>query len=346
MQANPFLILIIVWIGLCASGEASVRDVSESPSPTSSSSSSKQLNTSVNGSTHPNLVTYPQPTRKAKLDDGDDVGTDDITSQSAGTSSSSNNNNSNESKNSISLTPVAKAATDTFSNPAALFPTSSYNASASKSYCDRPRRPHSGLIIKPSVKTYPVGRTVIFQCHNGVSISASCEEGGYWSRGPPHCPLTNQSCPPHDFANGNITYSLSTAQNPRPLQSVAHFRCNDGFELMGAPVVVCEKGFKWSYRTPVCRPVVPEKSSSSGSLLTALLLSIGILFSLILVISATLWYRWWRRKVQREKWQQYFCKYTYRQSKRKFPMHSNANATHQEMRQFQAAAAAIPSTEL
>lgn len=328
MQASPFLTLIIIWIGLCSSGHASVRDVSESSSP-ESPSSSKQLNSPVNNSaTHPNHVTY-QPTRKAKLND--DLETDDM--------GSSSNNNSNDNKNSISVNPVAKAATDTSSHPTS-------SMSGSKTRCDRPRRPHSGLIIKPYVKTYAVGQVVIFQCHNGVSISASCEEGGLWSRGAPHCPHSNQSCPEHAFANGNVTYTPSTAQTPRPLQSVAHFKCNDGFELIGAPRVVCGPGFEWSYKTPTCRPVVTEKPSSSGSLLSAVLLSIGVVFSLIVVISAMLWYRWWRRKVQREKWQQYFIRYTYRQSKRKFPMHSNASATHQEMKQFKAAAAAIPSTEL
>lgn len=335
MQASPFLIiLVIILIGLCSPGHASVRDVSESSSP-ESSSSGKQLNSPVNISAHPNHVTYAQPTRKAKLND--ELETDDMGSSSS--SSNNNNNNSNDSKNSISLNPVAKAATDTSS-----YPVSSMNGS--KTRCDRPRRPHSGLIIKPSLKSYAVGQVVIIQCHNGVSISASCEEGGQWSRGAPHCPPSNQSCPVHAFPNGNVTYTPSTAQTPRPLQSVAHFRCNEGFELIGAPRVVCDKGFEWSYKTPTCRPIVTDKSSSSGSLLSALLLSIGILFSLIVVISATLWYRWWRRKVQREKWQQYFIRYTYRQSKRKFPIHSNASATHQEMKQFKAAAAAIPSTEL
>ena len=341
MQANPFLILIVIWIGLLASGHASVRDVSESSSPVSSSSS-KQLNTSGSISTHPNHVTYPQSTRKAKVDDDDDVGTEDMGSQWSGS-----NDNSNSSKNSSSLNPIAKAATDTSSSPAFL-PSSSSSNNTSKQYCDRPRRPNSGVLLKPWRKTYDVGNTVVFQCHNGVTATAHCEEGGQWSRGSPHCPSTNQSCPPHVFANGNVTYTPSTAQNPRPLRSKAHFRCNDGYELVGAPVVVCDKEFQWSYKTPACLPIVSETGSSSGSLLTGLLLSIAILFSLVVVISGSLWYRWRRRKAQRDQWKRLFVNYTYRQSKRKITrdVHNNANATHQEMKQFQAAAAVIPSTEL
>jgi hypothetical protein len=334
MQAIPFLVNIIIVVFviiisgvLIASVDASVRDDSVS----SSSASNKQLlSVPVNLSViHPNQVTYPQSTRKAKLDDT----AEDMTSQSL--RSDMDNTSNNDSKISSPNNAIAKAATDQSS------------ASAAKSRCDRPRRPHSGLIIKPSLKYYTSGQIVIFQCHNGVSISASCQEDGQWSRGVPFCPLSNSSCPPHPpFANGNVTYSPNP-NGPHQLRARANFKCNTGFEIAGAPMLICEPGYVWSYRIPSCQPIRPEKSSSSRSLLTAVLLSIGILFSLVVVISGTLYYRWWRRKMQRKRWQRYFGNYTYRQSKHKIQVHNNANnPAHQEMKQFKAAAAVIPSTEL
>lgn len=331
MPANPFLVLIITFIviGLFASTNASVRD--DSVSLSSTSASNKLLSVPVNLSiVHPNQVTYPQSTRKAKLDDS----ASDMTGQSLG-SETSNMGNDSKISSSLSTNAIAKAATDT----------SSASAASTKSRCDRPRRPHSGLIIKPSLKFYSAGQVVIFQCHNGLSISAACQEDGQWSRGVPYCPPTNQSCSPHMFANGNVSYSPNPT-GPFQLRARANFKCNEGFELVGAPMVVCEKEFQWSYKTPACLPIRPEKSSSSGSLLTAVLLSIGIVFSMVLVISGTFWYRWWRRKMQRKRWQRYFGNYTYRQSKHKIQMHNNGNPAHQEMKQFKATAAVIPSTEL
>lgn len=337
MQGNPFILIVIV-IGLCTtSSHASVRDDSESSSPLSSSS--KQSNASGSVSAHPNHVTYPELSRKAKLDDGA-IGSDD-------SRPSGNNNNGNDSKNSISLNPIAKASTDTgsFAVPA-LSSASSSSLNASKTRCDRPKRPHSGVLIKPSSKSYAIGQTVVFQCHNGISVTAFCEEGGQWSRGPPHCPPTNQSCPPLVFENGNVTFIGATADNPRPLQSRAIFKCNDGYDLVGAPSLVCDKGFVWSYRTPACLPQVAEEKPSSSSFLAAVLLAIAIVFSLVVVAAGSLWYRWWRRKLQRDQWKRLFGNYTYRQSKRKIAVPSNMNASHQEMKQFKAAAAVIPSTEL
>lgn len=311
-------------------------------------SSGKQLsNSAANVSIHPNLVTYPQsPTRKAKLDD--DMGSDMPQSPATRISPAASSSN-----NHISLTPVAKAALDISSDSAASqYPSAISSNNSSKPYCDRPKRTHTGLIFKPSRKTYPIGMTLVMQCHNGVIISASCEEGGFWTRGPPHCPPTNQTCPDHVFANGNVTYTGATAQVPHPLQSHATFKCHEGYELVGAPMVVCDKGFRWSYRTPVCRPVSPDQStSSSSSLLNVLLVAIGILLFLVLVISLSLWYYWWRQKRQREYWQRYFGNFTYaRQSKHKIQRPQSHNNTHhslhQEMKQFKATASVLPSTEL
>lgn len=291
---RTLLLLFLLMASTSCPGQASVRDVSAdtsaaSSSPSSSSDTSgKQAAANVSG--HPNLVTYPQSqTRKAKLDDSP---SDDVM-QSQGSrypthGPSDHSNDEDKSQNSVPSA-VAKAATDSMH---ASLP-SIINNKTSKQFCDRPKRPHSGLVIKPLRKLYPIHMTIIMQCHNGLSISATCDEGGYWSRGAPHCPATNQSCPDIELANGNVTYVGSTSKTVHPLRTKASFKCNEGFELVGAPAVVCDTGFRWSYRPGVCRPISPEKSgSSSSSLLTILMVAIGILFVLVIGISGSLYYYW------------------------------------------------------
>ena len=242
-------------------------------------------------------------------------------------------------------------------------------ASSSKSsspiFCEQPLLPHSGVIIKPSKSKYPVNTFIFFTCHNTNTATAKCQEDGTWSRGVPHCPPTNESCPNlGDIPNGWMNVSIGKkasqlqASNPSapkyPFNTKVKFFCYEGYVLEGAPVLICDTGFKWSFRMPVCRSTVSDSNASKGSStkLTALLTSISIILTLVLLVAFFLWYRWKQRQRERKRWKRYFINYSYRQSKHNIthirrPIDQQVdNNKPNEMKEFQKTAAVIPMTDL
>ena len=51
-----------------------------------------------------------------------------------------------------------------------------------------------------------------------------------------------------DLENGDIVYPFDTYY-----QSVAYHSCNEGYELNGAALRVCEENGEWSSSTPICQ---------------------------------------------------------------------------------------------
>ena len=225
--------------------------------------------------------------------------------------------------------------------------------------CEQPVIPHSGIIVKPSKSKYAAGTLVVFQCHNEASTTARCQEDGSWSRGLQYCPPTNGSCPDlGDIPFGWMNISLSKAAQREakgsiskyPLNTKVKIFCFSGYKLEGATTLVCDPGFKWSFKKSECRPNLTEGNSSKiSSKLTALLTSISFLLILVILVAVTLFYRWRQRQLQRQRWQRYFTNYTYRQSKHKIthvrPVDQQSD-THNEMKEFRKTAAVIPITDL
>jgi hypothetical protein len=227
--------------------------------------------------------------------------------------------------------------------------------------CESPSLPHSGMLVKPSRNRYSIGTTVIFQCHNLASTTARCLDDGSWSRGPQYCPPTNTSCPDlGDIPSGYFNITLSKAAQKEmktnyvpkfPFNTKVKVTCYPGYKLDGAAILVCDPGFQWSFKKPVCRLHLPDANVSKGSSkLTALWTSISILLTLVLLVGFTLLYRWRQRQLQRQRWQRYFTNYTYRQSKHKITHHVRPvdlqSDTQNEMKEFRKTAATIPITDL
>lgn len=210
------------------------------------------------------------------------------------------------SSNSLSSSPfVPPAATSSQSLP-------------SPDYCIRPVRPHAALNLKPYRKAYPIGSFLIAQCHNDVSVTLICESGGQWNRGLPHCPETNQTCPPFtDFKNGLVTYENTGPSGELYLRSRAMFRCNSSHEIVGTRIAVCEKNFRWSFRSPICSPKQGMQPATDKGPWRVILYFIIVALCLIIAIILPIIYRWWRRKLQKKKWEQYFGTVNSRQSTRK-----------------------------
>ena len=94
---------------------------------------------------------------------------------------------------------------------------------------------------------------VVFQCQQHYKtddpLTAVCGANGTWSRFPTctrvvFCPLIS------DIANGQMIDKTWSRQSPQK-GDTATFRCNEGAELRGNPLVVCKIDGTWS-AMPTC----------------------------------------------------------------------------------------------
>lgn len=231
--------------------------------------------------------------------------------------------------------------------------------------CIKPSPPHSGFTFRPNRLKFDVDDHLIIQCHNKVTITAKCTTDGSWSRGLPFCPEPlGSSCPiitPDMFPDGHFNISVPIEADVEgsnatfPLRSKINFSCPDGFDLRGAKTIVCDTGFKWSFKVPICRePDYISDKRTSGHQLQIIIASIVVTAILTLVISLYLLFRWKTRVDQRKRWQRYFGNYTYRSSKTNITRNASqlnsvrrSARTAQEMKLFkQTISNPVPITDL
>jgi hypothetical protein len=188
--------------------------------------------------------------------------------------------------------------------------------------CPRPLQPHPGLFIKGQRKSkYKSGDLIIYQCHTKLTVTAICLSDGTWSRGPPHCPPSEESCPvigkiSHGQSEVIKSEGASIDSPPFSIGTKVRFHCAQGYELKGPSIVFCEPGHIWSYKAPICtfkKDDIPR--SNATTTLAILLTSISIIFLLTVLLILLLVYRWRKRKLQRKRWQRYFGNFNHRQSK-------------------------------
>ena len=98
------------------------------------------------------------------------------------------------------------------------------------------------------------GSSIVYECEEGYQVIGTserfCLPSGEWTDEEPYCQLIH--CPKlADFLeNGSVTGANETVYN-----SVVHFQCSAGYELIGADKVECGSEKTWSGQFPACRPV-------------------------------------------------------------------------------------------
>ncbi|XP_066299942.1 uncharacterized protein, partial [Branchiostoma lanceolatum] len=113
-----------------------------------------------------------------------------------------------------------------------------------------PLKPIPNGLVYLSHDTAYVGVQAAFQCNDGFhligSAEVTCQQNGQWSSTPPKCQVV--TCPsPGLLVNGDVR-----VPHPITVHSAAAFRCNQGFDLVGLPVITCGEDGRWSGPPPVC----------------------------------------------------------------------------------------------
>ncbi|XP_019616534.1 PREDICTED: uncharacterized protein LOC109464052 [Branchiostoma belcheri] len=113
-----------------------------------------------------------------------------------------------------------------------------------------PINPIPNGLVYLSHDTAYVGVQAAFRCNDGFHLigptQVTCQQNGQWSSTVPTCQVV--TCPsPGLLANGDVQ-----VVHPARVHSVATFKCNQGFDLVGLPVISCGEDGRWSGPPPVC----------------------------------------------------------------------------------------------
>ncbi|KAI8497140.1 Sushi, von Willebrand factor type A, EGF and pentraxin [Branchiostoma belcheri] len=113
-----------------------------------------------------------------------------------------------------------------------------------------PINPIPNGLVYLSHDTAYVGVQAAFRCNDGFHLigptQVTCQQNGQWSSTVPTCQVV--TCPsPGLLANGDVQ-----VVHPARVHSVAAFKCNQGFDLVGLPVISCGEDGRWSGPPPVC----------------------------------------------------------------------------------------------
>ena len=121
--------------------------------------------------------------------------------------------------------------------------------------CPDPGVPHSTVhafgLPSGSSFNYTFGMVVYFVCDTGFQISGSaenlCLDDGTWDVSFPRCdPVL---CPELVINHAKVDY------RDREFESRVRVSCDDGYELFGDAILVCQASGMWSGVRPVCRQI-------------------------------------------------------------------------------------------
>ena len=117
-----------------------------------------------------------------------------------------------------------------------------------------------------------IGDTATYTCDDGYELVGvqvlNCQSNGMWDNSPPICrrelqilqsarhhflSILTALCPNlGNLANGEVSLS-GNSEGDR-----ATYACNEGYELVGTPVINCEDGGTWDDPPPTCTREFPE----------------------------------------------------------------------------------------
>ncbi|XP_021694259.1 uncharacterized protein LOC5564206 isoform X3 [Aedes aegypti] len=121
--------------------------------------------------------------------------------------------------------------------------------------CGRPEQPPNSTMVAP--KGFDVGAVVEYNCDEGHLLvgpsQRTCLETGFYNEFPPVCKYIECGLPaaiPHghyDLVNGSVGY----------LSSV-HYKCNEGYEMVGRALLTCDIDERWNGPPPRCEVIECE----------------------------------------------------------------------------------------
>jgi len=117
--------------------------------------------------------------------------------------------------------------------------------------CERPPN-ITGMLISPDNAVFLFSEFVQFECHSGFTLTGStkveCQEFG-WSGSFPNC-LPVDCGPVPAIAHGQVSYVAGTTY-----QQEAHIECDEGYNLTGSHIVLCDSDGKWDPGVPICNVI-------------------------------------------------------------------------------------------
>ncbi|XP_055605181.1 uncharacterized protein LOC129753378 isoform X2 [Uranotaenia lowii] len=121
--------------------------------------------------------------------------------------------------------------------------------------CGRPEQPPNSTMVAP--RGFDVGAVVEYSCDEGHLLvgpsQRTCLETGFYNEFPPVCKYIECGLPasiPHgyyDLLNGSVGY----------LSSV-HYKCNEGYEMVGRALLTCDIDERWNGPPPRCEQIECE----------------------------------------------------------------------------------------
>ncbi|XP_035270301.1 E-selectin isoform X3 [Anguilla anguilla] len=113
---------------------------------------------------------------------------------------------------------------------------------------------HVTMKCTDSLDSLSLNSSCSFSCEEGFDLqgaeSVQCSETGEWSADPPTC--TAVKCPSLDKP---IDGSMVCSSDESSYGSTCSFSCAAGFQLLGAPSVICTESAQWSQETPRCEAI-------------------------------------------------------------------------------------------
>ena len=185
------------------------------------------------------------------------------------------------------------------------------------STCRRPIDRSKSFAFTPNRLRYNNEEHLIIVCSTSKARKVHKCRNSNWE--PPldwlsECPPSDKTCPPiKPVENGYFTPSNSTFA----FASKVNFTCHKGYQLVGAQILICDVGLKWSFKPPICNSLATGAGPRSHSYI--LIFSILASIFSIIIISAMVFSAYQRRKRNKmqNQWRNYFSGYTYRASQRK-----------------------------
>uniref|UniRef100_H2Z7B4 Sushi domain-containing protein n=1 Tax=Ciona savignyi TaxID=51511 RepID=H2Z7B4_CIOSA len=118
--------------------------------------------------------------------------------------------------------------------------------------CPSLSQPTQGSVV---VTSRSVQGVATYSCNTGYRLDGpqviTCFSNGRWSNTPPTCVgITCLQLPSLD--NGSFFPEL---QRPYDVNSVVRYRCDNGYQLSGGPVIRCNSDGLWSEQPPTCTEI-------------------------------------------------------------------------------------------
>ncbi|XP_043572595.1 membrane cofactor protein-like isoform X2 [Chiloscyllium plagiosum] len=131
----------------------------------------------------------------------------------------------------------------------------------------------NGKAPVPSGDSWTYGMVAEYSCNDGYSLigtaALTCQADGTWDKDPPDCRVVECSrpvTPAHAYVERGFGHKYKYQQE-------VVFRCNEGFEMIGASVIKCNENSIFEPSPPICR--LPPTSTPTPTTTIAVLTTVS-----------------------------------------------------------------------